>query len=136
MLISIIQRDDLGMKEIEIWDKVIEWGIAKTSNLPRNLQDWKKEHFLALKQTIHQIIPHIRLFQMTPADYCHKVRPYKQLLSKPLQKDLLCYYLANDQPKSTVILPPRVSPIKIDSAIIGPQHTALISQWLDDDSSI
>nr|CAG8506581.1 14993_t:CDS:1 [Entrophospora candida] len=73
---------------------------------------------------------------MTSVDYCHKVRPYKQLLSKPLHKDLMCYYLANDQPKSAVILPPRVSPIKIDSVIIGPQHTALISQWLDNDNSI
>ncbi|CAG8636296.1 4242_t:CDS:2, partial [Funneliformis mosseae] len=68
-----------------------------------------------------------------PADYCHNVRPYKQLLPKNLQEDLLCYYLANDQPKSAIILPPRVSPIKIDSTIIGPQHTALIARWLDNE---
>src|SRR5207248_8105618 len=65
--------------------------------------------------------------------YCDKVRPYKQLLPINLQADLLCYYLANDQPKSTIILPPRVSPIKIDSTIIGPQHTALIARWLDNE---
>ncbi|CAB4405555.1 unnamed protein product [Rhizophagus irregularis] len=73
---------------------------------------------------------------MSPADYCHKVRPYKQLFPKNLQEDLLCYYLANDQPKSANILPPRVSPIKIDSTIIGPQHTALIARWLDNEPTI
>ena len=27
-LISLIKRDDLQMKEIEIWEHVLEWGLA------------------------------------------------------------------------------------------------------------
>ncbi|CAG8508335.1 3095_t:CDS:2 [Cetraspora pellucida] len=100
------------------------------------LLSWRKEDFSALQKTINRLIPLIRLFQMTPADYCHKVRPYKRLLSKNLQEDLLHYYLANDTPKSTTVLPPRVAPIQIDSVLIGPQHTALIARWIDNESVI
>ncbi|GES98579.1 hypothetical protein GLOIN_2v1788665 [Rhizophagus clarus] len=136
ILVSVLQRDDLGMQEAEIWNKVIQWGIANTSNLKGNVTNWKKEDFMVLEKTMHRVIPLLRLFQMSSADYCHKVRPYKQLFPKNLQEDLLCYYLANDQPKSITILPPRVSPIKIDSTIIGPQHTALIARWLDSEPII
>ncbi|CAG8491228.1 4848_t:CDS:2 [Cetraspora pellucida] len=59
-----------------------------------------------------------------------------RLLSKNLQEDLLHYYLANDTPKSTTVLPPRVAPIQIDSVLIGPQHTALIARWIDNESVI
>ncbi|CAG8448253.1 17064_t:CDS:2 [Gigaspora rosea] len=100
------------------------------------LLSWRKEDFSALQKTINRLIPLIRLFQMTPADYCHKVRPYKRLLSKNLQEDLLHYYLANDTPKSSTILPPRIAPIQIDSVMIGPQHTALIARWIDNESTI
>ncbi|PKK71075.1 hypothetical protein RhiirC2_778850 [Rhizophagus irregularis] len=136
VLVSVLQRDDLGLQEVEIWNKVIQWGIANTSNLKGNVTSWNKEDFMFLERTMHRVIPLLRLFQMSPADYCHKVRPYKQLFPKNLQEDLLCYYLANDQPKSANILPPRVSPIKIDSTIIGPQHTALIARWLDNEPTI
>ncbi|CAB5384138.1 unnamed protein product [Rhizophagus irregularis] len=33
VLVSVLQRDDLGLQEVEIWNKVIQWGIANTSNL-------------------------------------------------------------------------------------------------------
>jgi hypothetical protein len=136
ILVSVLQRDDLGLQENVIWDKVIQWGKANASNLKGNISNWKRDDFMLLERTLHKIIPLLRLFQMSPADFCHKVRPYKQILPKNLQEDLLCYYLANDQPKSTIILPPRVSPIKIDSTIIGPQHTALITRWLDNETVV
>ncbi|CAG8743493.1 15720_t:CDS:1, partial [Acaulospora colombiana] len=33
-LISLIKRNDLQMEEIKIWEKVIQWGIAKNPTLP------------------------------------------------------------------------------------------------------
>ncbi|KAF0462444.1 serine-enriched protein [Gigaspora margarita] len=137
VLVSVLQRDDLGLNEAEIWDKVIKWGITNTKNITASdVSSWRKEDFSALQKTINRLIPLIRLFQMTPTDYCHKVRPYKKLLSKNLQDDLLHYYLANDTPKSSTILPPRIAPIQIDSVMIGPQHTALIARWIDNESTI
>ena len=32
-LVSLIKRDDLQMKEIEIWENVLKWGLEKNSTL-------------------------------------------------------------------------------------------------------
>ena len=37
-LVSILKRDDLRVKEIEIWDYVIKWEIAQNPVLPANLK--------------------------------------------------------------------------------------------------
>src|SRR5215475_108330 len=34
VLLSLIQRDDLSMNEIEIWDHILEWGTAQLESLP------------------------------------------------------------------------------------------------------
>ncbi|RHZ77484.1 hypothetical protein Glove_177g133 [Diversispora epigaea] len=64
-LLSLLKRDDLQLKEVNIWDYVIEWGIAQTSTLPTNLDDWTKENFLTLKTTLQQCLPHIRYFHLS-----------------------------------------------------------------------
>ncbi|RHZ67602.1 hypothetical protein Glove_300g91 [Diversispora epigaea] len=38
-LISILQRDDLKVEEIKIWDYVIKWGIAQSPTLPTNSEE-------------------------------------------------------------------------------------------------
>src|SRR4051794_22168089 len=42
-LISILQRDDLKVDEIKIWDYVIKWGIAQNPTLPTDSEEWSKE---------------------------------------------------------------------------------------------
>ena len=32
-LVSLIKRDDLQMKEVEVWEHVLKWGLAKNPNL-------------------------------------------------------------------------------------------------------
>ncbi|RHZ64825.1 hypothetical protein Glove_320g135 [Diversispora epigaea] len=39
VLISILQRDDLKVEEIKIWNYVIKWGIAQNSTLPTNSEE-------------------------------------------------------------------------------------------------
>ncbi|RIB01548.1 hypothetical protein C2G38_2256129 [Gigaspora rosea] len=51
-LISIIKHDDLQLKEIEIWNYIIKWGIAKNPELPSELKDWTRENFQTLKATL------------------------------------------------------------------------------------
>ncbi|RHZ44223.1 hypothetical protein Glove_750g43 [Diversispora epigaea] len=41
-LVSILKRDDLQMRELEIWDYVIKWGTAQN---PRNWKNESKEGF-------------------------------------------------------------------------------------------
>src|SRR5260364_297099 len=67
-LISLIQRDDLQMEEIKIWNNVIKWGIAQNTGLPSDLDDWSYENFMTLKSTLKNCLPLIRYFQISADD--------------------------------------------------------------------
>ncbi|RIB00200.1 hypothetical protein C2G38_2235180 [Gigaspora rosea] len=51
-LVSSIERDDLQMEEVKIWNYIIKWGIAQNPGLSSNPEDWSNENFLALKSTL------------------------------------------------------------------------------------
>src|SRR5437763_13172728 len=46
MLISILEKDDLELEEIDIWDYVIKWGIGQNEELVKAISEWKKEDFV------------------------------------------------------------------------------------------
>ncbi|RHZ87620.1 hypothetical protein Glove_33g210 [Diversispora epigaea] len=137
-LVSLLKRDDLQMKEIEIWDYVIKWGITQNPTLPTNLRDWTKENFLTLKTTLQQCLPHIRYFHITIIEIYDKIRPYKKILDKQLWEDINQHLAAPDRPiKSNILparsvlvteLPPRTNESKEPfSTIISEDHAAEIS---------
>ncbi|RHZ85166.1 hypothetical protein Glove_71g61 [Diversispora epigaea] len=46
--VSLLKRDDLQMKEVEIWYCIIKWGITQDPTLPTKFKEWTKE----IKSTI------------------------------------------------------------------------------------
>ncbi|RHZ87623.1 hypothetical protein Glove_33g165 [Diversispora epigaea] len=138
-LLSLLKRDDLQMKEVEIWDYVIKWGIAQNSTPPTNLGDWTKENFSTLKTTLQHCLPHIRYFHITIIEIYDKIRPYKKILDKQLWEDINQHLAAPDRPIKSIILParsvvntelpPRTT--KPFSTIISEEHAAEISSWID-----
>ncbi|RHZ87599.1 hypothetical protein Glove_33g279 [Diversispora epigaea] len=118
-LVSLLKRDDLQMKEVEIWDYVIKWGIIQNPTLPTNLGDWTKENFLTLKATLQQCLPHIRYFHITNIEIYERIRP-----SAPDRTIIL--------PAQSVLnteLPPRTT--EPFSTIISEDHVAKISSWIN-----
>ncbi|RHZ70837.1 hypothetical protein Glove_266g7 [Diversispora epigaea] len=138
-LISLIKRNDLQIEEIKIWDYVIKWGIAQTSTLPTNLDDWTKENFLTLKTTLQQCLPHIRYFHLSGIEVLDKIKPYKRILDKQLWNDIDQHLIAPERPVKATILPPRSVlvtelPTRADksfSTIISEEHAAEISTCID-----
>ncbi|CAB4418883.1 unnamed protein product [Rhizophagus irregularis] len=134
-LLSIIQRDNLNMKEIVIWENLIKWGIAKNSTLNSDMTTWSINEYETLKETLSTFIQHIRFFQMTPQEYYYKVRPLSKLLPKELEEDLNLYYIVPDSTLTTKVLPPRNSNI-FDSSILTANCFKLISYWIDDGQEV
>ncbi|RIA91031.1 hypothetical protein C1645_822606 [Glomus cerebriforme] len=130
ILVSLLERDDLEMDEIIIWDHLMRWGIAKTPSLPsyHEIENWSKEHFKQLEETLNPCIPSIRFFHISSDDYYKKVYPFKKILPKSLKKDIYGYFLSQGYNPKSVILPPRISPI--DSIIITNKHASLIECWM------
>ncbi|RIB25722.1 hypothetical protein C2G38_2165242 [Gigaspora rosea] len=146
-LIALLKNDDLQMDEPEIWGKVIQWGKAKTPNLPPNLDEWTDENFKTLKATLQHCLPHIRYLQISGKDILKKIKPYQDILEKKLWDDIVSKFLDPDTPITSPILPPRkkekaqLPPPKAliitpSSSIITLQHIAEISSWIDRRSTI
>ncbi|RHZ75096.1 hypothetical protein Glove_217g187 [Diversispora epigaea] len=140
VLLSILKRDDLQMKESEIWDYVIKWGTAQNPNLPEKLEEWSNENFTTLKATLQQFSPLIRYFHISNSDVMYKIKPYKKILDKQLWNDWKQHLILPDQPIKSIILPPRLvlkqelpaRVIELFSTIINEEHVSMISSWIDD----
>ncbi|RHZ70833.1 hypothetical protein Glove_266g35 [Diversispora epigaea] len=140
-IVSLLKRNDLQIEEIKLWDYIIKWGIAKTSTLPTNLNDWTTEDFLTLKITLQQCLPHIRYFHLSGVDVLDKIKPYKKILDKQLWKDINQRLITPERPVKSIIFPPRSvlvkqppraeEPRESFSTIISEEHAAEISTWID-----
>ncbi|GES96350.1 carbohydrate-binding module family 13 protein [Rhizophagus clarus] len=130
VLISIIQNDDLQMREIQVWEHVLKWGIAQNPELPTDPINFSKNDFNILKNTLQQCIPSIRFYNLTSKEFSDKVLPYKKILPKELYMDLLKSFL-NLNPKSRISRKSKPRNYDIDPEIIDLQHVELISRWID-----
>jgi hypothetical protein len=128
-LIQLLKSEHLKLDEIKIWEYVINWGIKNTNSiLSKNPKKWKPTNFMDLENTIHNCIPHIRFFQMSPDHYVNVRTYFKDILPDGLDKEVLQYF---SNPYSILpfkVLPPR---IKFDSNIINAIDAALIASWID-----
>ncbi|RHZ58626.1 hypothetical protein Glove_372g113 [Diversispora epigaea] len=136
-LISILEKDNLQLEEIKIWDYVIKWGIAQNSTLPRNLEEWSEENFKTLKTTLQQFLPLIRYFYISEKDIWEKLKPYRNILGIQLWDDLFQHRIFPNQPVKSLVLPARIiSNPELISTIINDEHVAEISTWIDRKSTI
>ncbi|RHZ87277.1 hypothetical protein Glove_37g121 [Diversispora epigaea] len=139
VLISIIRLDDLQLEEDKIWDYVIQWGKVKNSDLPTNLNEWTSNHFLTLKTTLKNCLPHVRYFSISGELTLKKLYPYQQLFEPKLWLDINTRFLAPNSPISSTILPPRnilkatlpTRTTPILSNVITDAHALEISSWID-----
>ena len=53
VLLELLKREDLQIDEIELWDYLIKWGMAQTSELKgkatTNLSSWSEKDFSVLR---------------------------------------------------------------------------------------
>ena len=128
-LISLIQHENFQMSDIQVWEHVLKWGIAKNPELPSDPSSYSKDDFNALKNTLQQCIPFIRFYNLTSKEFFNKVYPYKKIIPKELRENLIKYFIhqPNNNPEPTK----EINSKSIDSRIITFQRAELISKWID-----
>ena len=105
-LVSLIKRDDLQMKEAEVWEHVLKWGLEKNPTLLPDPAIWSDNDFKSMENTLQHCLPLIRFFSLSSDDLSQKIRPYKKLLKDELYEDLLYSYLdSNSKPNDNILLP-------------------------------
>ncbi|CAB4378187.1 unnamed protein product [Rhizophagus irregularis] len=139
ILFDLLERDDLQIKEVIVWDYLIKWGIEQTSGLGNENSDrakWNNKDYEKLKKTLNQFIPLIRFTEISRADFFDKVRPYRIIIPNHIYEEIEEYYYKDALPKTT-ILPPRTGYSfeirKIESNIIKPIIAKLIVNWIGND---
>ncbi|CAB4433081.1 unnamed protein product [Rhizophagus irregularis] len=139
ILFDLLERDDLQIKEVIVWDYLIKWGIEQTSGLGNENSDrakWNNKDYEELKKTLNQFIPLIRFTEISRADFFDKVRPYRIIIPNHIYEEIEEFYYKDALPKTT-ILPPRTGYSfeirKIESNIIKPILAKLIDNWIGND---
>src|SRR5436190_334303 len=74
-LVQLIKRDDLQMKELEIWEHVLKWGLAQNPTLLPDPNTWLDDDFKKMENTLQHCLPLIRFFSLPPKEFFNKVRP-------------------------------------------------------------
>src|SRR5437763_10807004 len=87
LLISLIQNDNLQMNVIQIWEHVLKWGLSQNPELPSDPENFSKDDFNTLKNSLQHCIPFIRFYNLTSEEFSVKVLPYKKILPKELYED-------------------------------------------------
>ncbi|UZO05216.1 uncharacterized protein OCT59_025576 [Rhizophagus irregularis] len=139
-LISLIKNDDLQMKEIEVWEHVLKWGLAQNLTLIPDPKTWSDDDFKTMKNILQHCLPLIRFFSLSSREFSQKVRPYQKLLDQQLYEDLLNSYLEPGGVSKYNVLRPRkikndeikiVDSQIIDSKIVDSNIISTVSKWVD-----
>ena len=132
-LVQVIKRDGLQMKEVEIWEHVLKWGVAQNPTLTPDPDTWSDHDFRTMKNTLQHCLPSIRFFSLSSKGFLQKVGPYRKLLNRQLYKNLEASYLDPDNEPNENIPPPRSikSDGIIDSKIVNLNIVSTISRWID-----
>ncbi|EXX75926.1 hypothetical protein RirG_037590 [Rhizophagus irregularis DAOM 197198w] len=128
LLEIILKRDDLNLKEIEIWENLIKWGLAQEKSLNQDVSKWNQDDINIFKRILYKFIPLIRFYEISTEDYFNKVKPYEDIFSKELRDDILKFYMIPGyKPKYT----PRHPKCYADSIIINQEHLIIFTDWID-----
>ncbi|CAI2169194.1 16862_t:CDS:1 [Funneliformis geosporum] len=137
-VISLLQRDDIEMAEIEIWNQLITWGVKNT--LPtstKRLSRWDEEDYEALREKLKNCVSWIRFFQIKPQEFAEFVWPYKQILPKSIIGNFLRQQITGHPPIiETRQNPPRIPSVDIDSTIITGRHASILASWMQQDEPV
>jgi hypothetical protein len=131
-LISLIKRDDLQMKEVDVWEHVLKWGLAQNPTLLPDPITWTDNDFNTMKITLQNCLPFVRFFCLSSKEFSFKVRPYQKLLNNQFYDDLLNSYLDPDSVSTYNTFPPRKIIAQImESQIVDSSIVSTISSWID-----
>ncbi|EXX64565.1 uncharacterized protein OCT59_025416 [Rhizophagus irregularis] len=120
-LVQLIKRDDLQMKEIEVWEHLLKWGLAQNPTLLPDPDTWSDDDFNIMENTLQHCMPLVRFFSLSSKEFLQKVHPYKKLLKRQLYENLLSSHLDPDsEPTDNITLPRNIKMGEIiDSKIIN-----------------
>lgn len=94
-LLHILTKDNLSLKPIEVWDKIIEWAIARSNELPSEITKWTTDNVTTCGPLIKQFIPHIKFDEIPAYEFLQKIKPLKDIFDNNSYTKILENYVCN-----------------------------------------
>ncbi|GBB83917.1 hypothetical protein RclHR1_10580005 [Rhizophagus clarus] len=135
LLELLLKRDDLNMKEIEVWESLLRWSFTQ-QNIKNDPTKWSKEDITKIERSLYRFMPLIRFYDIGPTDFFYKVYCYKEFLPQDLIHNLLEFHIVpNIKPKTNEAPSRKNLKFKLDSTLIKSDHLALFSSWINKKNS-
>jgi hypothetical protein len=120
-LIEFLTENKDSLKQIEVWDKLVEWAIAKSNGLlPSDVTMWTIDNVTIFGTLIQPFISLINFQRISRLDFLKKVKPFETIFDKKIIENNC---ILTDL-KSPQILN------NIDSQIINPRDASFICNWI------
>ena len=85
-LLYLVKRNDIVIDEIEIWDCLLKWCMAKIDLKNKDVKDWNIDDFYCLGKSLEPFLPHIKFEYISKKDYFVKIKPFKQSFNQNVYK--------------------------------------------------
>lgn len=137
-MISLLQKDDLEVPEIEIWNNLITWGIKNTPKVQfdPDVSKWSSKDFEVLARTLRNCIYWIRFHQIEPRDFAKYVLPYRQIVPPFIIGNFLRQQITGHLQLSPLLAPPRIASSLLDSSIITGRHATILESWIKEEEPL
>ncbi|RIA86534.1 hypothetical protein C1645_327983 [Glomus cerebriforme] len=98
ILLSCLENDDLNFYEIDIWNRVLKWGIEQMPRKlnKRKMEDWMIEDFLELEEKLKNCIQLIRFHHIQSKDFYKDVIPFQPIIPDTIFNDIVKFHLTNE----------------------------------------
>ncbi|GBB90170.1 hypothetical protein RclHR1_17040001 [Rhizophagus clarus] len=121
-LIEFLTENNSSLRQIEVWDKLMEWVIAKSNGiLPSDVTKWTIDNVTTFGTLIQPFISLINFQEISRLDFFQKIKPFKVIFDDKFYIKIIEYYCFNNVYKIVN---------HIDSQIINLKEAKLISKWI------
>ncbi|GES77837.1 hypothetical protein GLOIN_2v1534764 [Rhizophagus clarus] len=129
IITMILQRDDLNMEEIDVWESLLRWLFVNYLRIGQDDSTCSLEDLKNAKQIIREYVPFIRFYDISREDFYLKVYPYKDFIPQDLLNDILRYHMIPNATPMLNFKPTRSR--KVDSVLVKFNIFKLFMKWID-----
>ncbi|GBC09491.1 hypothetical protein RclHR1_08900005 [Rhizophagus clarus] len=123
ILLNFLSEYSSRLNPIEIWDKLVEWAIGQSNELPINTKEWTNNDITTFGTIINPFISYINFEKISLTNFCNNIKPFKDVFDKEFYVQILENYSFNEDSHSKY-------KIDIDSKIITPSHAFLLGNLI------
>ncbi|CAB4438101.1 unnamed protein product [Rhizophagus irregularis] len=96
ILLDIIANKNHFLNPIEIWDKLMEWAIDQSNELPSDVTNWTDINVTIFKKLIQPFLSHINFQEISRVDFFQKIKPFKNVFDDKFYIKILEHYSFNN----------------------------------------